>query len=69
MADQNNLKDKVMKAVSDEGAELRYSFLVYLEDDKLKFFAHVNKGEINAILGMLERAQNQLLRRIEELEE
>jgi len=57
-----------MKLVEDEGAELRYSFLVYLEEDKLKFTSHVNKGEIHAIVGMLERAKNKLLKRIEETE-
>ena len=58
-----------MKTIEEEGGELRYSFVVYLEDEKLKFTSHVNKGEIHAVVGMLERAKIQLLKRIEETEE
>ncbi|MBI2597967.1 MAG: hypothetical protein HYW50_02110 [Candidatus Diapherotrites archaeon] len=67
MASEEKLKKKIMKAIEEEGVELRYNFIVYVEDDKLKFLAHVNKGELHTVVGMLERAKAQLLKRIEEI--
>ncbi|MEK6941250.1 MAG: hypothetical protein AABW85_00110 [archaeon] len=67
MVKEENLKKKIMKALEEEGGELRYSFIVYAYDDKLKYFSHINKGELYTTVGMLERAKNQLLKRIEEL--
>ena len=67
MVKEENLKKKIMKALEEEGSELRYSFIVYADDDKLKYFSLINKGELYTTIGMLERAKNQLLKRIEEL--
>jgi len=69
MIDNEKIKEKIRKAVEDEGAELRYSFVAFLKDDQMTFVTQVNKGEVHTIVGMLERAKLQLLKRIEELNE
>ncbi len=67
MANEQKIKEKIMKTLEQEGVELRYSFIVFVENDKLKFVSHTNKGELHTVVGMLERAKAQLLRKVEEM--
>jgi len=68
MSNDEKIKEKITKAIEDEGGELRYSFVVFVKDDKLKYLAIVNRGELHTVVGMLERAKNQLLKRMDDLE-
>lgn len=67
MVNDEKLKEAILKEVEKQGGELRYTFVVYAQKDKLSFMAHVNKGELHTVVGMLERAKLQLLKRIEEI--
>jgi len=67
LVDDKKINEKITKAIEEEGAEIRYSFVVYLDGDKLKYLAHVNQGELHTVIGMLERAKTQLIKQIDEV--
>ena len=69
MVDNEKLNETIMKTIEEGDGELRYSFVVYVEEDKLKLTANVHKGELHTSMEMLERPKSDLLKRVEKVEQ
>lgn len=60
------LKEKIAKEAKEQGLEPKYFFFAFEENGELKFSSSIiGKGELHAIIGMLERAKHDFIKMID----
>ena len=68
MSDTDKLKQALSKEAKEQGIEPLYFFFAFKEGDDTRFVSStMAKAELHMVVGMLERAKGQLLKRMEEM--
>lgn len=60
------MKEKIVKEAKEQGVEPKYFFIAFEEKGDLRFTSSIiGKGELHAVVGMLERAKHDYLKMID----